>query len=170
MSLDYETASRHCSYDPETGLVTRLHAAKGHAAGRTINPKGIGRNYVRTVIEGHAIQLHRLAWLLHHRALPTCLLDHINGDRSDNRLVNLRQVTSMQNNWNRGAMSNNTTGTLGVAWCNTKKRFRASIFCAGKATHLGYFRTIEQATDARLKAEKEFFGEFARKRSTSNVA
>lgn len=167
MSLDFDKVSEEFRYDAETGKVYRLPARKGRPANREVGATRKGRHYVRVRIGDEYVQLHRLAWFLHHGSMPTALLDHINGDRSDNRMSNLRLVTSKENNWNRGSMSNNVTGVHGVAWCNTKKRFRASIHCDGKSTHLGYFRDVEEAARVRRAAELKFFGEFARDRSAS---
>lgn len=87
-------------------------------------------------------------------------VDHINGERSDNRLCNLRLATKSQNRKNRRANANTATGVKGVTV--EGKKFRASIYCDKKELHLGMYDTLEEAAKIRRAKELELFGEFAR--------
>jgi hypothetical protein len=140
-------------YDPVTGLFT--HRVNGHkrkageATGRLDN-----KGYVRIRLLGYELKAHRLAWLLTYGVWPQAEIDHINGCPSDNRIVNLRDVSVAVNGWNRKkAMRNNKTGLLGVTQVNEK--FHAQIKACGVQYFLGVFKTAEEAHDAYLEAKKE---------------
>jgi hypothetical protein len=89
-------------------------------------------------------------------------IDHINGDRLDNRLENLREATVSQNSYNRGKMANNKSGFKGVAWHKKSKRFRATICVETKRMYIGMYRTAVEAAQAYDKKALELHGEFAR--------
>lgn len=90
------------------------------------------------------VYLHQYIWFYFNNTIPD-VIDHINGDRKDNRLENLRNVTLQQNQFNR----KNTKGYYKV-----KTKFRAMIRSNKKAIHLGYFFTEEEAREAYLNAKK----------------
>lgn len=100
-----------------------------------------------------------------HRLIAGCpkdlVVDHINHNKLDNRRENLRICTTQQNNMNQGEQSRNTSGTTGVYWHKSERRWYASIGIHGRLVHLGRYKTKEEATEARRQAEIEYFGEFA---------
>lgn len=87
-------------------------------------------------------------------------VDHINGDRLDNRKENLRLCTRSENCFNRGVQRNNKLGIKGVD--KYKELYRASIKINRKKKHIGYFKTIEEAQKAYEAKAKELFGDFYR--------
>lgn len=89
-------------------------------------------------------------------------VDHVNGDRLDNRRQNLRFVDMRQNSWNRCVASNSTYGYKGVSFNKKNKRFYCRIVHQGKRYRFGYFLTAEEAAETYKKKELEFWGEFAR--------
>lgn len=93
---------------------------------------------------------------------PSEFVDHINGDRSDNRRENLRVVTKQQNCSNCKTYKNNKSGYKGVTWSNGANKWRARIRVAKKEYHLGIFDTPEEAYAVYVEAAKKHFGEFAR--------
>ncbi len=114
------------------------------------------RGYVVSNISGNAYPLHR--YLLNP---PTGLhVDHINGNRLDNRRSNLRICTGKENARNKGMGKNNKTGHVGVELLQSGK-YLAKIMVDRKSIHLGRFDNIEDAVSARLEAEAKYFGEFA---------
>jgi len=142
------------NYNEDTGLFTRIKgiAAKGGSIGTIAgykNPNG----YVVISILGTPKQAHRLAWLYVHGILPTNELDHINGVRDDNRLSNLREVTSQENSMNSALRSDNNSGHVGVYFKKDKNKWCARIHIDGKSKHLGYFKTKEEAIACRVKAQ-----------------
>ncbi len=98
---------------------------------------------------------HRLAWLYVHGEWPTQKIDHINGDKHDNRIANLRLATDRVNAQNvRKPQANNTSGFLGVTFCRWTNRWLAQIQTGGKHHNLGRFDTPELAHAAYLQAKR----------------
>lgn len=142
------------SYNHQTGEFTWLRrermarrAMPGDRAG-TINSHG----YVVITISGTKHKAHRLAWRMFHGTEPDGQIDHINGNRADNRIENLRVVTHEVNVHNRrSANRNSRTGLLGAS--PGKTGFVATISAQGQRHHLGTFATPEAAQAAYKKAK-----------------
>jgi len=107
-----------------------------------------GFGYLRTSIKDKKIVIHRLIWLLQYGYLPDKDLDHINGNRKDNRLVNLRLATRAEN------LQNQTTAK-GFHWSCVANRWCASMRDNYKKIHLGYFDTELDARAAYMSAKRE---------------
>jgi hypothetical protein len=152
--ITVEKARDRIHYCPESGLFTwKLdigRAKAGSVAGR-INDEG----YVSIFLCRKRRRAHRLAWLLMRGEFPGGDIDHINGDRSDNRWVNLRIVTRSENQKNQSMHSNNTSGVNGVYWCKNRKKWHARIVADGKTSTIGFYADLSEAADARRNAEKE---------------
>lgn len=88
------------------------------------------------------------------------VVDHINGNKWDNRKINLRICTNSENGRNLKKKKNNTSGFPGVKAINSGK-FRARIVINGKESGLGTYNTFEEAKEARIKGELKYFGEFS---------
>ena len=96
-----------------------------------------------------------------HQLFGFANCDHIDRNPLNNRRSNLRQATASQQNMNQGKQSNNTSGVIGVCWHKDRNKWNAFISISGKRKHLGYFLNKDDAICTRLKAEKEYYGEFA---------
>lgn len=107
--------------------------------------------YRRISLGGRLYLAHRLAWWMSTGEYPE-FIDHINGDPNDNRIVNLRAVTRVENNRNKAIHSNNRTGTSGVRIRGS--RWVAEITVDGRIRHLGYFESLADASVARKAAER----------------
>lgn len=103
------------------------------------------------------IRFHRLVM----GARQNEYVDHINRDKRDNRKSNLRICKHIDNDRNKDISSKNTSGYIGVGYDNARKKWKASITVNRKSIYLGRYPTIEEAIVARLRAEKEYFGEYA---------
>lgn len=145
-------------YNPATGLLhwkrDRSNVKAGSRAG---NPIG-NRGYVAFHFNGRKHYAHRVAWLLARGPIPAgCDIDHINGDRSDNRIDNLRLATRGQNLCN-GRARGKASRFKGVSYHAQRGRWRAFV----NARHLGLFDNEEDAARAADRGALEQYGEFAR--------
>lgn len=150
------------SYDPETGLFTRLVGRSGpRARAGDIAGCDNGQGYIRIYIDGVAYKGHRLAWFYVHGEWPP-EIDHRYGDRSDNRIVKLRPVTRAQNKMNCRLYKNSTSGLKGATFNKRAGKWKAQIQRDGKKVGLGTFETAEAAHEAYAAAADALHGEFAR--------
>jgi hypothetical protein len=117
------------------------------------------KGYLRSSVGGKSYRVHRLVFLYHHGYMPI-QVDHIDGNRMNNRIENLREATSSQNNQNRKATS--SSGVKGVVWHKQSKKWVASICVNRKSVHLGSFPSIEEAAFVANKARQSAHGEFYR--------
>lgn len=160
------------SYNSETGLfywkVRPIHHFKDERVFKLWNTKyslkktgSLNRTtgYLGIVIGGKNITLHRAAFIMSYGYSPI-YVDHINGNKTDNRIINLREATASQNNMNKGLQCNNSSGSKGVDRISNG-RWRARIHIGRKEIHLGYFPEKEDAIKAFVEAEKKYHGEFA---------
>jgi hypothetical protein len=140
-------------YDPDTGIFTwrvkpNTHIRIGAAAG------GVTDGYLRIKIAGKLYRAHRLAFLYMEDTIPSKDVDHINGEKLDNRWANLRHLTHSENMHNICAPhAHNTSGYLGVSWCNRYQKWRATINVNKKQFHLGYFDDPAVASHVHLEAK-----------------
>lgn len=165
MMLTAERLRHLFSYNPDTGVFTRRISLSNRVkVGEEIVGSPNEKGYLRFHVDGWLYKAHRLAWLYVHGEWPD-QLDHINGDKADNRIANLRLATTKQNHGNRPKNRNNTTGYKGVHLHDKNGRlakpFVATIYVNGRGIHLGMFATAEAAHAAYVAAAQKHFGEFA---------
>jgi hypothetical protein len=111
--------------------------------------------YRQIQFKGKQYYAHRLVWLYVHGKFPNEQIDHINGDKLDNNIENLRDVSCQENKRNVSKYSNNRSGHTGVIWATHADKWVASIRVDGKLKHLGLFNILEDAVEARLQANIE---------------
>lgn len=117
--------------------------------------------YVRGRVNGEVELMHRLILKRMGLLRRGQVTDHINGNKLDNRLTNLRACTQRQNARNVPMKRSNTSGVVGVSWDRTRQKWLAHIKVSRKFINLGWYERIEAAAAARAIAEKRYFGEFA---------
>lgn len=152
-SISIDEIKARLSYDPDTGLFVHL---TGPRAGRVAGCVDSG--YVKLTIrkDGQSLQVraHRLAWILSYGRLPKHEIDHVNGNRADNRLCNLRDVTRQVNGQNlTRARAGSATGVLGVR--PRRGGYTTGIQAGDKYVFLGDFKTVEEAYAAYVEAKRK---------------
>ena len=156
--MTYDEVRKLFVYEPETGQLRRI-------GGRVDYPwRGIGRDarYLATTVAGRTYYAHRLVWLYHHETMPH-MIDHIDGTFRNNRIENLRECTSAQNQYNSPRKSNNKSGYKGVAFCSGYRNpWRARIVVNKQPILLGRYDTPEEAAVAYAEGAKRYAQEFAR--------
>jgi len=116
-----------------------------------------GKGYRHGSIDYTYVRYHRVVWALVHGAWPTCDLDHIDGDKQNNKISNLRPVCKSENSRNRRRGGNNTSGVMGVGWHKPTGRWRAYIASGSQShVHLGFFDTKDEAIAARRAAQDRY--------------
>ncbi|WP_159585941.1 HNH endonuclease [Chelativorans xinjiangense] len=166
-------AREYFNYDPETGVLTFKERPREEFSPPRYSDhlKRIGKpagcpnqdGYIKVLIDGTYHSAHRVIWLMIHgewAEYPQYEIDHINGNRDDNRLSNLRKVTKSGNQRNSSRRINNTSGVHGVNWkpqYNSKPgdgRWVARIWNGPRHVYLGSFKTLHEAQIARKAAER----------------
>lgn len=141
----------------------KLYWAKKHSR-KTVVGEEAGTlrktdGYRQIMINFKPYRTHRLIYLYHKGYTPP-IVDHINGDVSDNRIENLRSATINENAYNSKVRPDNTSGVKGVTWDKNKSRWMARVIVNGKCINLGRYKELELAglvaTEARDKYHKEF--------------
>lgn len=154
MELTQKLLKEQVVYNKNTGIFTRKvktsKANIGDKITRTTN-----RGYIQFSVLGKLYLGHRLAWLYEYGHFPEKHLDHINHDKTDNRIYNLREVTNQDNHKNRTKQSNNTSGINGVYYRKDRNKWTSMITINGKIKCLGYFKDKEDAIKVRKEAEIE---------------
>jgi hypothetical protein len=117
------------------------------------------KGYLRGSVNGKSYKAHRLIFLYYHGYMPL-QIDHIDGNPANNKIENLREATSAQNNQNRKVTS--SSGIKGVVWHKQSKKWIASICVNRKSIHLGSFLSIEEAALVANRARQSAHGEFYR--------
>lgn len=141
-------------YSARTGLFTWETPTSNRVSKGSIAGVKTCYGYVRISLEGRDYLAHRLVWLYMHGKYPAAQIDHMNGERSDNRIRNLREATASINSQNmRKALPSNKLRILGVS--RDCGRYKAQIRINGKQTNLGRFSSSSAASRAYLKAKRK---------------
>ena len=147
------------SYNPETGEFTRNKSAWSKKVGERAHSLD-AYGYVKVRISRKAYFAHRLAWLFVYGEEPNGLVDHIDCDKTNNRISNLRVCNHSENKFNRPAPRTNTSGVKGVSWSKRWGKWMAYISINNKSKKIGGFDSIDDAAAAYQKVAKELHGTF----------
>ena len=145
-SLSIDRVRELLDYDPESGEFKWKPRPAGHRR---------ASGYVSITIDGIEVKAHQLAWFITHGEWPKTMIDHINGNTSDNRIANLRDATHKINAQNRRkAAASSRSRLLGVTWHKQRNKWMADIYHDGRKKYLGLFETQEEAHNAYLEAKR----------------
>ena len=154
MELTHETLLSLVSYDPETGVFTNKVARRKSPAGKQLGHSHNG-GYLQTRIAWKQYLLHRLAWFHVYGKWPVEHIDHINGNKQDNRICNLREATNSENMQNvKRAQKRSKSGVKGVSWDKSRNKWTAHICVGGKQRNLGRFDDVQIAASAYKQAQQ----------------
>lgn len=154
------------SYNPDTGHLTwrkrerrwfratrDCHAWNARYSGTRAFDTDDKRGYRQGSFLGKQFKAHRVAWFLHHGSWPENEIDHVNGNKSDNRITNLRDAARTENCKNLPLGKSNKSGVIGVSWSQARKKWAASIKVNRRDIFLGRYDDLKDAQEARRKAE-----------------
>ncbi len=156
MPLTHARLIEVLAYDKSTGLFVRLLSVyKRKDAGKVAGDSRNG-GYARISIDGERYLAHRLAWFFVYQRFPLGDIDHIDGNKSNNAIANLREATHIQNMQNqRKPKVDGTSGFLGVTWHKGDRRWQAQIVVDRRYKYLGSFNDKDAAKVAYLEAKRE---------------
>lgn len=161
--ISIEKLRHHYSYDPETGAFTRLITFKGGKPSGIVQGHIDTQGYLRIGIKGKSYKAHRLAWFFVHGVWPSGQIDHIDRNKLNNRISNLRDVTQSYNQHNRvEARRDNVAGLLGVRFNKKDGKYHARITANRKHLFLGQFDDPQEASAAYFAAKEELHPGFLR--------
>lgn len=153
MEITQEYLKKEFSYNPDTGWFV---SSSGLASRK--NYKG----YILFKIKGKDYRAHRLIWFYVTGKWPKAQIDHENNVKHDNRWINLREANNQLNHYNLLKPKNNTSGAKGVRIVPSG-RFEARIKHNQKTITIGFYKTLEEASNAYLERAKQYAKEFANK-------
>ena len=155
-NLSQETLKSQVRYDPISGEFYRIARPKGsNAPLGLIATKPTDQGYIRIRIFGKKYMAHRLAYLYMMGEWPD-QIDHQDRNRSNNKWGNLTNSSDKLNRKNTSLRKRNNTGVAGVTWSEKRKRYIARVTCNYEQIWLGQFKTLEEAIEARSKANVKF--------------
>lgn len=157
-----EELRRLLSYDSGTGALTWVACPKFKGAPGGIAGTGSKLGYLMVGIDRKYYGAHRIIWKMVTGEEPPAMIDHIDGDKANNRWANLRSADNGRNKQNTGMYRNNSSGVKGVCWDAAHKKWRAYISINGTQHKLGRFKNIEQAAAVVASERIRLHGAFAR--------
>lgn len=155
--MDYEIAKS--LFDYQNGFLVWKKSAGTIKAGKKVESVS-NRGYVVVQVGGKRYLAHRIIWLLLNGQIPV-MIDHIDGNKQNNLIENLREVNNTLNHWNERKRSTNKSGHKGVWWHKQSRRWEAACRVNGKQITIGRFERIEDAVEAVRKFREQQHGEYA---------
>ena len=156
--LTLERVREYLRYEPIEGKLywrkSKGAARVGKEAGCICQEPTLKYRCIR--IDGKLYRAHRLIWFLASGMWPKKDMDHWDGNGLNNRLSNLREVTSQENHRNQRMHVRNTSGVTGVCWNKSTRKWHTKIKVAGRDIWLGYFNKLQDAAAAREKANVKY--------------
>jgi hypothetical protein len=143
-------------YDADTGILAHKEYRHGRTKGDVAGCQNVFNRYWYVSVSGFSYRAHRLIWLYVYGMWPSLMIDHINGDRSDNRIINLREATYADQAQNRTPLEGKTSKCQGVTYYSLPQKWVATIYKDYERIHLGYFPTEDEAAEAYRVAKAKY--------------
>ena len=159
MSVCHVILKQRLTYDEKTGVFRAKINNGCNKAGFVVGSMN-GNGYIQIMLNGKLYLAHRLAWLYINGEFPKGSLDHINRNKDDNRIDNLRVCTLSQNSQNTNICRNNKSGFKGVHFNKAKNRWVSKAMIKGVSYHIGNFIELDMAAKAYENFAKQMHGEF----------
>jgi len=153
--MNYQKAHEVFRYE-DGKLYWRTSPRRGIAVGSQAGSIDKSRGYRVIHLDSKTYREHRVIFLMHHGYMPEYDCDHINRDRADNRIENLREVSRSCNMRNASISSRNTSGVTGVSWDKNNEKWLAQIRAEGRSIKIGRFEDFKDAVSARYEAEIKY--------------
>ena len=148
------------NYDQDTGIFTwKVSPARQVFSGDIAGTKRKDE-YIQIKVDNELILSHRLAWIYMYGYLPK-YIDHINGQRDDNRITNIREVSNQQNSLNSKISKNNTSGIKGVYWDKNRNKWAVRLFVNGKCKFFKRFDDMDLAKLVIEEVRNKYHGKYA---------
>jgi hypothetical protein len=148
------------NYNSETGVFTwKVSPARQVFSGDIAGTKRKD-GYIQIKVKNELILSHRLAWIYMYGYLPK-YIDHINGQRDDNRIINIREVSNQQNSLNSKISKNNTSGIKGVYWDKSRNKWTVRLSIDGKCKFFKRFDDIDLAKLVIEEVRNKYHGKYA---------
>jgi hypothetical protein len=162
LPIDVELFRTLLDYCPDTGVLSRKTNTRTRKNAGSVVGQLTRKGYLQAKFNGVSMLVHRVCYAIHHGVDPgEYLVDHIDGDRTNNRITNLRLCNNSQNLMNRrGVPSHSTTRIRGVHFSKKERKYIAHLKLNGKLCRLGAFDDVNEATVVASNARKLFYGEF----------
>jgi hypothetical protein len=143
-------------YDEENGIFIK------NKTGKVMGGIDISTGYIKIQVKNVRYPAHRLAWLYVHGYLPKEQVDHINGNRSDNRMCNLREANASQNSLNRKTLDSTISNIKNVNLNKKTGKWRVRCTINKIRTDFGFFDDLEFAELVAKEVMEKYYGQFAR--------
>ena len=166
--LSQDEVRQAFDYDPDSGLLKwKISPGTGVKAGQIAGSVHY-RGYIQINYKRMNLLAHRVIWVYMTGKNPTEFIDHIDGNASNNKWINLREATNKQNQENRAQQANNSSGYRGVTYRKKEKRWQAQVQHNKKYVYLGCYATKEQANEVVVNwRSNSFTHDFGRDRGAA---
>lgn len=148
-------------FEYKDGILIRKVGVSNRKKGEVAGHHHSATGYQTLRINNKSYYVHRIIFLMHHHYLPH-QIDHIDMDRSNNKIENLRAATESENKFNIKARKGTKSGVKNVVWCKDTEKWRVLITAYGKSHCFGRFSSLEDAAEVAKKQREVLHGEFCR--------
>jgi len=155
MEITQKQLKKLLNYNKATGVFTWLNTRRGAQINSIAGTLDFG-GYVRIQINKKVYKAHRLAWVYIYGVSPKKEIDHINGNKKDNRICNLRDVSTSENSKNSKLYCTNTSGVVGITYNKISMKWIAQITVNYKNIRLGTFKNKKDAIESRTQANQKY--------------